>query len=391
MTRDFNKQRRDDERPDSRNSSSGRYGEERSPRPARPRLNRDTVDRAWENGARQNHADYRARNMQNGQSPRENWRRPQQSGQPSAYNGRTNNSGNSRTPYGNRADDRRPGERTPNRYQGSHPRPYESGMRKFDERQYSERRDHEYRPSGSETRPQPREGGRYPNNRTPSRDYEPRRDDRPANRFERDERPPRSFQRDDRSPRSFERDERPRGYYRERRQERAAGRPDPQNPRWQSRPQRFAPKSSNYPRQTSPREQFEGDYEQFDARTAPSAIERQREMRLPDNRAARRPREDQQRDAEFKAEIHQETANLIQHIEPVEQASNDTTGEAASGASPKTKKARAGAHPASAKVRSRKAAAKQSDTNPDTPHLRPSHRGFKWPEPQQTAEQTPEE
>ncbi len=153
MTRDFSKHERDDERPNSRNSSSGSQGEERSPRPARPRLNRDTVDKAWENGARQNHSDYRARDTRSGQPPRGNWQRPQQSGPSSAYNGRNNNSGNSRAPYGNRPGDRRQGEHTPDRYQGSRPRPFESGMRKFDERQYNQRRDYQPRPEGNEFPP----------------------------------------------------------------------------------------------------------------------------------------------------------------------------------------------------------------------------------------------
>src|SRR5207302_84333 len=120
MTKNFDKQPRDDERPYSRNSSSGRNGEERSPRPARPRLNRNAVDRAWENGARQNHADYRARSprsTQHGQPPRDNWRSNQPSDQPSAQNSRDNRK--PYRPYGNRQDDHRQSEHTPNRYQGS--------------------------------------------------------------------------------------------------------------------------------------------------------------------------------------------------------------------------------------------------------------------------------
>lgn len=436
MTRDFSKQERDDERPYSRNSPSGSNGEERSPRPARPRLNRDTVDKAWENGARKNHPDYRARKNQGGQPPRENWRHPQQPGQHSAYNGRNNTSGNSHAPYGNRPNDRRQGEYTPNRYQGSHPRPFDSGMRKFDERQYNQRRDYQPRPAGNESHPQPREDSRYPNNRPPSRNFDARQprsfegNDRPPRSFERDDRqprsfqhddrpprsfdrnsgpprgfeqndrqprsfesndrPPRSFERDDRQPRSFESNDRPprsseshaphpRGYYREQRQQRASGRPDPQNSRWQSRPQRFA-KTNDYARPTREREQFEGDYEQFDARAASPEVVESRETRQPDNHVARRPREDQQKDAEFLTEVNQQTESLIQHIAPVEPANNGATDEA----SPKAKKTRTTrARAASPKVaRSRKA-----DTNPETPHLRPSHRGFKWPESEKSEEE----
>lgn len=380
MTRDFSKHERDDERPNSRNSSSGSQGEERSPRPARPRLNRDTVDKAWENGARQNHSDYRARDTRGGQPPRGNWQRPQQSGQSSAYNGR-NNSGNSRAPYGNRPFDRRQGERTPDRYQGSRPRPFESGMRKFDERQYNQRRDYQPRPEGNDSR--------YSNNRPPSRSYDNRRDDRAPRSFQRDDRAPRS---DDRQSRSFDRDDRPqrrsetheprpRGYYREQRLERASGRPDPHNSRWQSRPQRFTPKTNDNTRPTRERERFEGDYEQFDARSASPNVVDSRPQ--PDSDVTRKPREDQRNDTEFMAEVNQKTDSLIGHIVP---ANDGATDDIAS--EPKAKKARA--------TRSRPASEKRSqktDANPRTPHLKPSHHGFKWPESEkpEQAEQAGEE
>ena len=61
MTRNFSNQRRDGMQPSSRNSASGKYREEQSSRPARPRLSRDAVDRAWENGATRTYADYRPR------------------------------------------------------------------------------------------------------------------------------------------------------------------------------------------------------------------------------------------------------------------------------------------------------------------------------------------
>ena len=449
MTRDFSKHERDDERPYSRNSSSGRQGEERSPRPARPRLNRDTVDKAWENGARQNHSDYRARDTRGGQPSRENWRRPQQSGPSSAYNGRNNNGGNSRPPYGNRPVDRRQGEHTPNRFQGARPRPFESGMRKFDERQYNERRDYQPRPESNNSRPYSRDDSRYPNNRPPSRGYDDRRDDRAPRSFDRDNRQPRSFQRDDRpqrsfehddrqprsfqrddrpqrsferndrprsfenndrgprnfeyddrQPRSFDRDDRPqrnsekhtphpRGYYREQRLERASGRPDPHNSRWQSRPQRFTPKTSETARPAREREQFEGDYEQFDARaTSPESVE-SRETLRPDRRAERKPREDQQKDAEFMAKVNSQTDSLIEHIVPAkpEHAEGETAGEATPGAK-KARTARARAAGTKTKKRSKKA---DADTNPSTPHLRPSRRGFKWPESEQAEPPAAEE
>lgn len=410
MTRDFSKHERDDERPHSRNSSSGSRGEERSPRPARPRLNRDTVDKAWENGARQNHSDYRARDTRGGQPPRGNWQRP--SGKPSAYNGRNNNNGNSRAPYGNRPGDRRQGEHTFDRYKGSRPSPFESGMRKFDERQYNQHRDYQPRPESSEFRP--REDSRYSNNRPPSRSYDTRRDNQAPRSFQRDDRQPRSYDRNDRQPRSFENNDRgpgnfehddrqprnfdrvdrpqrrseaheprPRGYYREQRLERASGRPDPHNSRWQSRPQRFTPKTNHNARPTREHEQYEGDYQQFDAQAASP----NRETLRPDRNVERKQREDQRKDDGFLAEVNQQTDSLIGHIVPVEPASNGASKDGASEAAPREKKARTtGTRSASAKA----TRSKKADTNPRTPHLKPSHRGFKWPEAEQR-EQTTEE
>ncbi len=396
MTRHFSKHERDDERPRSRNSSSGSYGEERSPRPARPRLNRNTVDQAWENGARQNHADYRARDARGGQSPRENWRRPRQSGQPSTYNGRNNNS-HSRSSYDNRSTDYRRSEHTPGRSQGPRTRSFESGMRRFDERQYNQRRDYQPREESSDFRS--REDSRYSSNRPPSSGYQRRddrapghfqRDDRPRRGYEHDSRPPRHTEYGDRQPRNFEREERqprrfedreprPRGYYREQR-EHAAGRPDARNSRWQSRPQRFARTSREY--EHPAREQFEGDYEQFDARQIPPDVVESREIEQPGKRPARKPR----RDAEFITEANQQADGLIEHIVPVEPADDGTAGKTA----PKAKKARttrAGTTEAKASAkttRSRKAEPKSRET-----HLRPSKRGFKWPIPTQTEQVEP--
>src|SRR5438876_3398298 len=127
MTRDFNNQRREDPQSDSRGSSSRRFGEERPSRSARPRLNRDMVDRAWENGARQNHADYRTRSESNSHPPRDSRRPNQHSNQYSAQN-----SSNGRKPYGNRKDNYRPGEHSSRSNNGPRPRSFESSMRTFD-------------------------------------------------------------------------------------------------------------------------------------------------------------------------------------------------------------------------------------------------------------------
>src|SRR5258708_38952409 len=122
MTREFDKQRRDDSRPSFRKPSSGRNGEERTPRPARPRLNRETVDRAWESGAQQQHADYRPRSNSN-------WRSNQQS-EYSSQNGRSGG-----RPYGNRQDGNQDSsrrfERTPNGGQGSRSQSFDANRRNY--------------------------------------------------------------------------------------------------------------------------------------------------------------------------------------------------------------------------------------------------------------------
>lgn len=137
MTRDFNKPPRENRRGYSRNPSPGRRGEERTPRPARPRprLNRETVDRAWENGARPNHADYRTRTGNNGQPARENRRRDGQSNQPSAQNRRKNR----RPSEGDRYDSR-DNQRTRSRSQHPRARTRDAGTRDGDAYQYNERR-----------------------------------------------------------------------------------------------------------------------------------------------------------------------------------------------------------------------------------------------------------
>jgi hypothetical protein len=414
MTRNFDKHRRDDERPDSRNSSSGRYGEERPPRPARPRLNRNVVDRAWESGARPNHADYHTRsphgphNAQHSQPSRDNWRNQQQSDQPSAQSGRDNRRPHKPyKPYGNRQDENRHSERAPNRYQGS--RPFESGMRKFDEQQYEDRRSHTPRPAGETSRPGYRDTPHYPNDRPPAREYNRdnergyrrpfegnersarpyNRDERPPRRFERDDRPTRPYNRDERPPRRFERDEQdsrsPHGFDRGRRQGRDEGRPDPQNPRWQSRPERFTPKPRQFRSQEPRREQFEGDYEHFDAPNALPEVDERHVTRLPDGRVLKGPREVQKRDAEFWTGVNEDTASLVQHIEPAvksdepEAATEPSESVEQVESAPSEKKRKARTHTASSVVRGRKSSSKKKATGAGSAKPKPSQRGYKWP------------
>ncbi len=217
-------------RPFSRPQPSNRQGEERSPRPARPRLNRETVDRAWESGAPAQHADYRTRSN-NGQPPRNNWRNNQQSEHSPAQNGRK--------PFGNRPEGDRRFDRTSNEgYQDNRSRSFGTDR---PQNQFGERRNNDVRgnaggpnrygarPGYGDTNTNAKPYGQRP----PFREHDqgqghgyPQRDAGNDNRvprsFDRDnrpapgnERPPRSFDRNnrpapgnDRPPRSFDRDNR---------------------------------------------------------------------------------------------------------------------------------------------------------------------------------------
>jgi hypothetical protein len=209
MTRDYNKQRRDDVRPSSRNQFTGRQRDEQSPRPARPRLNRETVDRAWEAGASTQHADYRPRrsNTFNGQAPRDNRRYNQSSEQSSAPNGRK--------PFGNRPDSNRRFERTtPDNNSSSRSRSFNSDRGRFDDQ-----RPHEYRQRPEDrhhsgNRPGYRDSAQPPayERRSPYRDndqnrgFQRREPDRQPREFGRGNRSPRNF---GDAPREFGRDNRP--------------------------------------------------------------------------------------------------------------------------------------------------------------------------------------
>ena len=123
MTREFNKQRRDDSRPSFRPTHSNDYGAARPPHPGRPRLNRETVDRAWESGAQHQHADYNPRDGRgsagyNGRYQRQDRQEPERN---SFQRGRgyNNENGNYRN---DSRDTPRNGER--NRRDGVEPRPY---------------------------------------------------------------------------------------------------------------------------------------------------------------------------------------------------------------------------------------------------------------------------
>ena len=390
MTRDFNKQRRDDVRPSTRNHSSGRYGEERSPRPARPRLNRATVDRGWETGAQRNHADYRTRssNGNAGQPTRDYGRRGQQSDRPSAQNGR-NTQG--RRPYENRQDNYRYDDRSPYGNRGPHSRSNDSDRRNFDEPRQNERRGYSDKYEQGGPRRDYRENTRYSDSRPSYRDrdqgrgFQQRGTDR-NNRQERD------FKRDNRSPRSYERNNGP---------DRGGSRRDNRNPRWQSRPQgqreNYARQPQAYSNSSSPEELFEGDYEHFNSPDAPrhpgehnredednrGQVEERHVTRLPDGRVLKGPRRVQRKDEAFWTDVAQETDSLISEVHPATESEQVSDSPATSRRKnkkqtlPGTAKDRT--RKASEVTRARKSRGKESAPKARSSGPRPSQRGFKWP------------
>ncbi len=399
MTRDFNNQQREEEQPDSRSSSSRRYGEERSPRPARPRLNRDMVDRAWENGARQNHADYRTRSDNHRHQSPDNRQRNQYSNQSS-----TQNSRNYHKSYGNRQDDYRPGERTHRSNYGPRPRSYESGMRVFNEQHYNEheRRGYSERPNQAGYRPDKRQSAQHPNSRSQYRDSDQYRG--PQRReFDRDTRPSRSFDRFQQQGREFDRDSRqPRGYDRDKRSFRNDSRPDTQNPRWQSRPARqrnnYTSRPQEYTRPGTEQELFEGDYEHFDSSNsaqaypnqargnghAPHQAEERSVTRLPDGRVLKGTPHKQRRDAEFWTEIADESGELVQQVELSSHREAVTEDPADTPIAAPTKgKTKSRTQTASAAKRNRKTKVRQSTPKQRSTGPKPSQRGYKWPTPEE--------
>lgn len=438
MTRDYNKQPREDTRSFPRNQSPNRAGDERSPRSPRPRLNRETVDRAWESGAPAQHADYRTRSS-NGQPSRNSWRNNQQSEHSSAQNGRR--------PYGNNQGNQRNFERTPNGNYGTRPGSFGAGPNRFDEQRSNSRPGTSRGPQGSgnqggyrgnqrpyEQRPPYRESGQ-------GRGYQ-RRDgagpDRRPRDFEGANRPPRNFEgrprefeRDNRPPRNFDR--KPRDFARGNRSPYPAEQRDTHNPRWQSRPparqDRTAPEQPPLNNGEAQGSLFEGDYERFDTPatqrpakfTRPYKGSKKPELsrsepverhvtRLPDGRVLKGPRPVQRKNAQFWSEISHETEQLVDRAEvppvPIEEQPDaqpvefqqesaqqqDTPAqeeaETIKETAPKKPRARTASavkeatpkkpRTASDGTRSKKTTVKK----PRSTGPKPSKRGFKWPTPE---------
>ena len=402
MTRDFNNQRREDPQSDSRGSSSRRFEEERTSRPARPRLNRDMVDRAWENGARQNHADYRTRSDSNTHPARDN-RRPNQ--HTNRYSAQT--SSNGRKPYGNRQDTYRPGERTPRSNNGPRPRNFESSMRTFDDQHYNqyESRGYSKQPYQDDHRPG---NDRNPQGSHSRTQYQGRDQYRGTQRreFGRDTSSPHNFERDQRNARGYDPDARqPRSYDRNKGSSRNSLGSKTQNPRWQSRPERrqdnYSNRSHENSRYGAEQELFEGDYEQFDrsnssqphthqARVdthAPQRPEEHNATRLPDSRVLRGTPDEQHRNDEFRTEIAQESDELVKQVEAshTKEPATKHSVDLSTAASTK-RKSNPRTHAASDSTRERKptkARVRQSTPKPRSTGPKPSQRGYKWPTPEE--------
>ena len=391
MTRAFNNQRREYPQSDSRGSSSRKFEKER---PSRPRLNRDTVDRAWENGARQDHADYRTRGDSKTQSTRDN----RQSNRYSAQAGINN-----RKPYGKRQDNYRPGEHSPRSNNGSQPRSFESKMRTFDDKQYNRYERHgnsnqsyqdDYRPRNSQNPRRPHSHTQYQERdqyNGPGRHKFGRDNTSSPRNFDRDQRKARDYDRDTRQPRSFDRDKR---YHN------TSG-SDTQNPSWQSRPKRqqnnYSNRSHGDSRLETEHELFEGDYEHFDSSNSTQQHTHQNKVdtytshrpeernvtRLPDGRVLKGTPDEQQRNAKFWTEISHESDELVKQIEsshakkaatkhPVNPPIHSSTKRKTN---PRTNKATESTR----ERRTTKAKARQSIPKPRSTVPRPSQRGFKWP------------
>jgi len=342
MTREYNKPRRNDSRPPFRqNSSSNRYGEEQSSRPGRPRLNREIVDRAWEQGAQTQHADYRPRNGQQGRQ--NNWRGNQPDNSP--YH---NGSGNNR-PYGNRQSS----------YGSGGNRPYGNRQPAYDQ---NRNRQDNYRQGGS-----PTNGYRG----TPQQPFnqQDRYQGRPSGNRANGDRPPYQQNYPQRGTPDTRREYRP----------------------YDNRRPGEAGRNGHRP---AYEEHFEGDYERYDYteavrdhnnrsyekpqrnhrpnpnRSESHTPERERHVtRLPDGRVLKGSRPEQRKKAQFWTGITSDTDELIQHIPepPVDDvtSTDETQGKKAREKKPRTASGKDG-------VREKKSA---------SANMKPSQRGFKWPTP----------
>lgn len=359
MTREFNQQRRYDPRPSFRNTPSNFHGDERPSGSTRPRLNREIVDRAWENGAAQRHPDYQPR--QNGkpygQAPRNAWQKKPY-GAPSSPNGSAGNRPGSYTSYsGNRQNSNTNQYRQTNGYQKhAQQRPFndDHGPRRqsFDRQQGSARypanEPREYRSNNAPWHSSNPSAGRYaPGNQQPQRSrYQDSPQDRGANFRPAQSQPYTNRGRND--GQRFQGGQRPESFERGYNRYTDRGGPQQGNFRqrdngYQTRPQHSGsggftrqnrwngPDGRDVAQRRPYAEQFEGDYERFGYETngyperrrketpaahtryeQPSQQAPQRHTTpLPDGRVLKGPRPVQRRQATFWNNVSAETSSLL--------------------------------------------------------------------------------
>lgn len=301
--RNYNKQRRDNERLPSRNSSSGRREEGRSPR---PRLNRDMVDRAWESGAQPNHPDYHTRNDRQGPSRGSS---PRNNRQQNRYSSSAQQSRNNRRPFENHQGNNRYSERTPYNNYNSRSRSSDFRPGQRDEQRYHERQSYSERSGQRPSRSGYRGNSRYSDSHPQSRNQHSR-----GGYSERD------FGSNNRSSRNFEHTNRTSHNYSQHGE---------QNPRYLSRPDMQRSQShgrSDFSRQVHQNPQFEGDYESYNTYETPrqqrgrypdhsasyqEQAEERHVTRLDDGRVLKGSRPAQRKNAQFWTGIAQEADKLL--------------------------------------------------------------------------------
>jgi hypothetical protein len=416
MTREFHKQRRNDDRSSFRNSSSKQYGEERSPRPARPRLNREMVDRAWENGATRVHADYHPRSA--GQAPRNNWRNkqnpnstpensqynasrgPQRQGQPDMYGrnsfqrfGPNQEHHQSRSHFGTQPRDQR--DTHTERSNFTPRRPY--GARDIDEQQFQSRsRSYNQRGPRSEGHQQ----GGYPSSRPAPAPYGQK--DNRDRRSEGYQEPKGRYNNGSRGNNSWRQDAPARGHA---------------NQRDHRQHEQFEHgrngQKDDQARQSS--ERFKGDYEQFTNESLPSkqtsgqpeksARQQTRQYRgathrqgarqnfqqpeerhvtqMPDGRVLKGSRPAQRRQSQFWSNVNDETDQLIQQTSHDEDELEEKPQTEAPQILPfrRTQPPAQSARPTGRRERSASLERRTKTRKPRSSSSgpRPSQRGYKWP------------
>jgi hypothetical protein len=386
MTRQFNKQPRDDSRSPSHRIPSSRYAEQQSARPARPRLNRAMVDRGWENGSPRHHADYHPR-VSSGQAPQKNWRKNQEAGD-SSYNGSA----------GNRTNDNHRAQRVTPSFQASsapRQRPFESKGYNAENRR-SRNQHQENEPYGYNNQRQPqgrgsdyhsqRRSSEYNNNRSqPDREYA---NGHGNNRFQRN-----PEQDKGKGYRSFN----GRSRYSDQEQRQP-------HPRFQSRPEAFREQQdsrrSMETQSSAPyREHFKGDYEHFGYDTPAQAesaaskpFRRSQRNRYESHPNAKGLRLVQSREAEFRASINEEAEELINQVHlpsgeqskmvslpetTIENRASEDLPLAFPDGQTNSSLANEQAKPVTYVGKAKKAEVIQ----PASRGPRPSQRGYKWPKP----------